>query len=74
MVDVALAGIFGSVSNPTSGVTQGRIITGVMRGGRYNSNVPVSGIPFKEQDIPSASGTYENKLSNRFDDIGYYTA
>jgi hypothetical protein len=70
-LDVIVTGIFGSTRNPTSGVTSGRCYVGVTPTGKFDSNVPVSGIPFKEYGIPNASGLL-SKLNTRFDDPTFY--
>ncbi len=65
MTDVCTKAITGNA------VTNGRAVVGVTKLGRYDSNAPVSGIPFTEQNAPSPSGLVA-KYDARFDDPTYY--
>lgn len=65
MTDVCTKAISGN------NITNGRAVVGVTKLGGYDSNAPVSGIPFKEQNVPSASGLVA-KYDARFDDPTYY--
>lgn len=71
MTDVMITGIFGHSRNPSSGVTSGRCYVGVLPTGKFDSNPPVSGVPYKEYNVPSASGSF-TRFGSRFDDTTYY--
>lgn len=70
-LDVVVTGIFGHSRNPSSGVTNGRMCVGVLPTGKFDTLAPISGIPYKETGIVSASGLLF-RLNTRFDDPTFY--